>query len=565
LNKSALKDILLRFQFFAASALMLTLIQAPFDSAYLAWLALVPFILTCSPDAPKWRLVWTSYIVSLCYWLGNLYWIGYVTIPAYILFCMYLALYWPVLALCLRHFRNNTKIPLLIIIPLLFVGAEAWQGIIFTGFNWRLLGQSQYTNLRLIQIADIFGELGVSFLVALVNGLIAELLLQAGQHKILRPVNAAKIAIAAGFIIAAIIYGNRRIAQAEESFIYGPLIASVQPNVPSLIKESPDSAESTVAEMIERSNCCFEAGAKLVTWPETMVPASLNFEYLLMLHNPLDKPKEFHRLIAQHSKNKGYVLVGAHSVNIGLENLEPVIHEQFNSAFLYEPSGRQNPKRYDKIHLVLFGEYIPFKKSWPWFYDLILSLSPYDYDYNLTKGDEYTRFIIESDDKDYGFGVLICYEDTDATTTRKMVLPEPNGTKADWLVNISNDGWYVRYKDGKVLPSVELRQRTAISVFRAIENRISILRSVNTGISCLIDPLGRIKDGFIKGDLPQKAMDRQGVAGWFVDKVIIDKRLAFFTKHGQWFKACCATAMIIVIMSALGKTLGKHKSRSNNK
>jgi apolipoprotein N-acyltransferase len=544
---------------------MLTLIQAPFDMPYLAWVAIVPFILACSQDTPKWRLAWTSYIISLCYWLVNLYWIGYVTIPAYILFCTYLALYWPILALCIRHFQKNTKVSLLVIIPLLFVGAEAWQGIIFTGFNWRLLGQSQYKNLALIQIVDIFGELGVSFLVALVNGLVAELLLQAGKQQLLRTANGAKIILTAALVFGAIIYGNRRMTQIENVLEQGPMVASVQPNVPSHIKESPDSAESTVAELIERSNLCFEAGAKLVAWPETMVPVSLNSEYLGMVRNPLDKPKKFDSLIAQHSKDKGYVLVGAHSVNVGLKNLEPVIHDQFNSAFLYDPSGRQNPKRYDKIHLVLFGEYIPFKESWPWFYNLILSLSPYDYDYNLTKGKEYTRFIVESDDKDYGFGVLICYEDTDASVTRKMVFSESNNSKADWLVNISNDGWYVRYKDGQVLPSVELSQRTAISVFRAIENRISILRSVNTGISCLIDPLGRIQNGFQAGDLPRDAMERQGVGGWFVDHVVIDKQITFFTKHGQWFKGACAILMILTIMFTFRAMFIKDKSRSNSK
>ena len=564
MKKNGFKDILFRLQFFAASGLLLTLIQAPFDLSFLAWLAIVPFILACTPDVPKWRLVWTSYIVSLCYWLGNLYWIGYVTIPAYILFCMYLALYWPILALWLRYFRKNTRIPLLIITPLLFLGAEAWQGIIFTGFNWRLLGQSQYMNLRLIQIADIFGELGVSFLIALVNGLTAELLIQAGQRKLLRPVNAAKIAVVAGFIIAAIIYGSYQINQSRDFFEQGPLVASVQPNVPSLVKESPDSAESTVNELIEQSNLCFQAGAVLVAWPETMVPASLNQDYL-MLCDSQSKPKEFDQKISEHSKDKGYVLVGAHAFNVGFENLEYAIHDQYNSAFLYGPNGRQGFKRYDKIHLVLFGEYIPFKKSWPWFYNLILSLSPYDYDYNLTKGKEYTRFIIENDDKHYGFGVLICYEDTDAAVTRKMVMPEPDGPKADWLVNISNDGWYVRYKEDKVLPSVELSQRTAISVFRAIENRISILRSVNTGISCLIDPLGRIKDDFTAGDLPHETMRRQGVGGWFVDHVVIDKRLTFFSKYGQWFKATCATAIIIVIIFIFRKSFGKHKSRGNSK
>jgi apolipoprotein N-acyltransferase len=529
---------------------MLTLIQAPFDLSIFAWVALVPFILTCSPDVPKWRLVWTSYLVSALYWLGNLYWIAYVTIPAYVLFSLYLALYWPILALCIRYFRKNAKVPIFIVTTLLFLGAEAWQGIIFTGFNWRLMAHSQYKNLSLIQIADIFGELGVSFVVVIVNALVAELIIQAGNKKFLRPVNAIKTIGVAALIVAAIIYGNQQINRSRNHLKQGPLVGSVQPNVPSLVKESPDSAEDTVNELIKRSSLCFQAGAKLVAWPETMVPATLNDEYL-MLCDSFSNPKVFDNRIAEHCKDTGYVLLGAHAVNVGLENLEYVIHDQFNSAFLYEPTGKQNQKRYDKIHLVLFGEYIPFKKSWPWFYNLILSLSPYDYDYNLTKGTEYTRFTLKSDDKEYGFAVLICYEDTDAQVTRKMVMPEPDAAKADWLVNISNDGWYVRYKDGKVLPSVELSQRTAISVFRAVENRVSILRSVNTGISCLINPLGGIQDSFINGDLPKEAMERQGVAGWFVDCIVIDKRMTFFTRYGPWLKHGFAATMVIMLLSVI--------------
>ena len=156
---------------------------------------------------------------------------------------------------------------------------------------------------------------------------------------------------------------------------------------------------------------------------------------------------------------------------------------------------------------------------------------------------------MDSGEKKYHFGCLICYEDTDPEVTRKMVVDEEGSKKTDWLINISNDGWYVKFdKEGqKVTLSGELSQRTAISVFRAIENRISIIRSVNTGISCLIDPSGRLVDGYGAGDLPEKAMDRECVEGWFVDKIKIDKRVTFFSIHGKWpdiYAAGCFIALL---------------------
>ena len=137
------KGILTAAAGFLVSAGVLTLIQVPFDIGWLAWVGLVPFIVVCSPEANPWRLVWLSYLISLCYWLGNLYWIGYVTVPGYAGFCIYMGLYWPLLALSVRYCRTKWGSgPLLLVIPLIFVGAEAWQGILITGFNWRLLGHS---------------------------------------------------------------------------------------------------------------------------------------------------------------------------------------------------------------------------------------------------------------------------------------------------------------------------------------------------------------------------------------------------------------------------------------
>ena len=163
---------------FIASAVMLTVIQAPISWASLAWVSLVPFILACSPTAKPLRLALIAYLISLFYWLGNLYWIGPLTISGWIAFCLYTALLWPILALCLRYCRTK-KIPLFLAVPVLFVGAERLQGLFLGGFFWRFLAHSQYANITLIQIADIFGAAGVSFLIAMVNGLLAELIIAA--------------------------------------------------------------------------------------------------------------------------------------------------------------------------------------------------------------------------------------------------------------------------------------------------------------------------------------------------------------------------------------------------
>jgi len=297
--------------------------------------------------------------------------------------------------------------------------------------------------------------------------------------------------------------------------------------------------------MMKESQACFDAGAVLSIWPETMVLTTINREYVELCKEDT-RPMVYDETIGNFTENKGYVLFGSHSVDVDIIDNEVVLGDRYNSAFMYTPQGRQAEKRYDKIHLVPYGEYIPFKDSFPPMHKLGVVLSPYDYDYSLGKGDEYTTFKISDGEDDYRFGILICYEDTDPEVTRKMVVDDNGSKKADWLINISNDGWYVRYEGEKVLPSVELAQRAVITIFRAVENRVSVIRSVNTGISCVIDPAGRIRDGFKAGTLPERALDRQGVAGWLVDRVDIDDRVTFFSLHGSILKKICAVIFVIM-------------------
>lgn len=553
-----LKDNLRLFAAFGLSAGLLTLIQVPFGLGWLAWVCLVPFIFICGPKSPKWRLVWISYIVSLVYWLGNLYWIALVTIPAYVLFCMFLGLYWPLLALCIRYCRKR-GFSLLLTAGVLICGAEAWQGILLTGFSWRLLGHSQYANLTLIQISDIFGALGVSFIVAMVNGFIAEIFIDAKEVKKSQRAYILKTSILVCVIACTVVYGRWRIGQSDEFIEAGPVVGSVQPNVPSNVKELAESGGVILADLIKSGQKCFAAGAELVAWPETMVLATLNKDFL-EIRNPQSQSRKFHDLISEFVKDRGYVLTGAHTAVVGTVDLQYVITDKFNSAFLYQPDGQQYGKRYDKIHLIPFGEFIPFKDSIPFLYELVIKLSPYSCDYHLTHGREHTAFEIVSNGKSYRFGVPICYEDTDPRVIRQMTFDAKSGKRIHWLVNISNDGWYVRFRDNKVLPSVELSQRTAISVFRAVENRVSILRSVNTGISCIIDPLGSITDGYLAGNLPEQAMARQGMAGWFTDRITIDKRVTFYSKYGQLLDFIYAAGIIIVIIAGILEKVLKNKS-----
>lgn len=533
---------------FVLSAVMLTVIQPPIGLGWLAWVALVPFVLVCSPKANPKTLAVLAYLVSLGYWLGSLYWMVPVTWSGWLAFCLYTALLWPILVYGVRFCRIK-KIPLFIVVPILVVGAERLQGVFLGGFYWRHLSHSQYANISLIQIADIFGAAGVSFLVAMVNGFLAELIIAVRRGTVFKLGFLLKTVVVCGAVAGTLVYGQWRISQTDKFVEAGPMVASVQSNVPQSVKESHQAEEAIFNELMENSKASTAAGAELVVWPETMVQAILDkgvWPFLVSTENS----KLFDKALGEHAKNTAYLLVGAPGGRIGRRDDANIYLDRYNSAFFYKPDGTQAAEKYNKIHLVPFGEVVPFKKSFPWLYNLLMKFTPYDYDYTLAYGTEYTVFRMAGakgpETTAYKFAVMICYEGTVPAIARKFALDDWGRKRVDWLVNISNDGWFVRFKNSKVLPSTELAQHAAICAFRAVENRIAVLRSVNTGISCLIDTLGHVKNGFSQGNLPNKAMARKGMSGWFVDKMPIDRRVTFFSKHGQWLDFCCAGALVLV-------------------
>jgi apolipoprotein N-acyltransferase len=570
-----LKDNRITLLLMFASTVLLTVIHPPLNLSFLAWIAWVPFMLACRPSISVRRLIICAYLGGLCFWFGNMYWLVIVSFPGYIAFSIVQACYWPLLAISVR-FVLRKRWPLFLAAPIIFVGAEAIQGVMFTGFGWYYLAHSQYEHLQLIQICDIFGALGVSVLVAMINGLTVDWIVcksraaqaagsgpQSGRTiGRLAPSRYCWLATIAMVVLLAgsCGYGCFRLAETPQHLTEGPLLGSVQPNVPAWVKEEMSSGQKLLDDLIADSNQCFQAGAELVCWPETMILAPMNPQYLAMSVANSD-PSRYHKQIAEHSKDNGFVLFGAHTADIGIRDGDYAVTDQYNSAFLYRPDGTADPQIYHKIHLVPFGEYIPFREI-PWVYRLVMFFNPYDYDYSLAAGEKYTTFEIETDGQKYGFGVLICYEDTDSTVTRKLVLGQDGRKKVDWLVNISNDGWYVHFKDRQVVPMVELAQRTAISAFRCVENRVSIIRSVNTGISCLIEPTGKIRNGFAAGNLPDEPMARQGVAGWFVDCIPIDSRVTFFSRYGRWLDIGLGTGWSLILFLSI-YNLWKNRSKGN--
>ena len=571
-----MKNILLCALPFVASAVMLTVIQAPISFSLLAWVSLVPFILACSPDAKPRRLALVSYIISFCYWLGNLYWLIPVTIVGWIVFCLYTAALWPILALCLRYCRTK-KIPLFLASAVLVVGIERMQGLFLGGFFWRFLAHSQFQNITLIQIADMFGTAGLSFLIAMVNGLLAELILDARYSmldarclkSIFKISNFFKIGLVSSALVATIIYGRWRISQEDQCVKPGPYVASLQSNVPQSVKRTFESGEELFNGLMKHSKAAVQAGAELIVWPETMVQAILDTSIWPLLVSAEDN-KAFDNALKEHSRDTAFVLVGAYGGLIKQDDSDPYL-ARYNSAFLYRPNGQKDNSRYDKIHLVPFGEFLPFRKSCRWLYNILMKFTPYNYDYSLDAGSEYTVFEMAGHDREtqtYKFGVMICYEDTVPEIARRFALDEQDTKRLDWLVNISNDGWFVRFKDGKVLPSAELPQHAAVCTFRAVENRLAIVRSVNTGISCLIDSFGRIRYGFLAGSLPPKTMARTGMEGWLLDRIPVDRRITFFSKYGEWLGFCCEVCLILLIIVPLSKKIfrtRKYKTRSAGK
>jgi apolipoprotein N-acyltransferase len=522
------------------------------DAGFLAWVALAPWVVVVV-RARRSTVAWLTWPVWFVWWAVMVGWLRYATGPGMLALAAYMSAYFVAGAYLIRLFHRRLHVPAVAALPVIWVALEQVRGHLMTGFAWFFLGHTQHGYLSLIQIADTFGVPGVTFVVAAVNGLVVDLLtapiFQRRSMEVTRggPRLRRRVAISAAAVLALVaataVYGQFRLAQGRRAMTVGPRIAAIQGNIPQDIVLEGRSDAEIMAEHVGLTRPLLGGDIDLVVWPETMVPGVLNDEFLR--HTPGGPQAETVRLQIERSQSyrneivslarTGDVpfLVGAETRRDGGE-----FRRRYNTALLLLPDGRV-AATYDKMHLVPFGEYLPLKDVFPW----LIKLTPYDYDYTVTPGTRATVFPLGR----WRFAVAICFEDTVPEVPRELCYDPHEGKRVDFLVNISNDGWFQA--------SSELPQHLAICVFRAVENRVGIVRAVNTGISAFIDSNGRVVQ-----ELRVDGRSR-GVAGTLVGSVAIDRRVSPYSRHGEWFgwlvTGLTVTAAVVwMVWSAATRLIG---------
>ncbi len=585
---------------YSLSAAALTWVFPAWNIWPLAFVSLVPWTVATLRTTRAWLAHWLSFVAGFAFFLVALRWLMPVTGLGYVALCGYLAIYWTLAAWAIRTAHRH-KIAASWSLPVAWVACEYLRGVAMSGFPWLFLAHGLYGQLPLIQISDLAGAYGVSFLAAMCSGVIAEWLLKRwpapGVANLPTQRLVGTIACVALFAFA-LAYGYSRLLQADfenDESLRGPRVAVIQEDFP--LHSTPSKNEHPVVVLARYLSLAAQAAREkpdLIAFPETVWGAYQNIDFLDRERATVDAAHadtwwwgrqchravsafargdyeqvnqvlaDLERLLKQVNKPRDLprlpheggppvaVLVGSVSLELFPESTYPR-SKRFNSALFYDTDGAQRRERYDKRHLVPFGEVVPFRQArWLgldlhyWLYRPLNKLSPFSdggrVEYSLWPGDGRSTFAFDVGDRHYRFATPICYESTTPYIARGLTW-DGRKRRADFLINISNDGWF--------LHSHELPQHMAINVFRAIENRVSVVRSVNTGISGFIDPNGRIYSRVTDAQGRSFRYLEGGVVGYDIEQVPIDWRSSFYGRTGDWLPAICSLLAALLWLSAV--------------
>jgi len=477
--------------FSSISGVLLALSFPKTEISLFAWVAFIPLFFIFEANKAKQNISF-GFLTGFVFWFITIYWLKYVTWFGLIVLCIYLALYFSLFSF-LASLILKSKKSALFLIPAIWVVLEFIRANIFSGFGWALLGYSQYKNIFIIQFADLFGSFAVSFLVMLVNVFIFLLVKGIVLKKAFIP--RKQIALVLILFVLVISYAAFKLESKKSNSFYR--LGIIQGNIAQDKKWDSTLSGEIFAKYKRLTLKADNDDLDLIIWPETALSFYLNFE-----ENNIDKVK---KLMAGFKKP---ILAGAIVYK----------HDDFyNSALLFNT---RKLERYDKMHLVPFGEYIPFRKRLPILENIVNMVMPIE---DFKSGKDYTIF-----DVGFKFGVLICFEDTLGYLSRNLVK-----CGAQVLVNITNDAWF--------MDSSSPYQHLQASVFRAIENRTPLVRCANTGVSCFID-----KNGMIGSIVKDKQGKMIFVDGFMSDDVRIDKKqsLTFYNRYPFLFIGFCVLLII---------------------
>jgi apolipoprotein N-acyltransferase len=507
----------------ASSGFLLTLSFPKIGVSFLAWFALVP-LLAASRDLSVKNSFFFGLLTGLIHYLTLIYWLAhtmstyghlpfYVSLPVLFLLSFYLALY---IALFSTAVTGLCSSPLFLFFaaPMAWVSLEYLRSFLFTGFPWELIGYTQYKMLHVIQISDIFGVYGVSFCIVLFNTTLF-LIYLALTHKEWKGKNiGAKQAVSVAAVVAIILsavwgYGDQRIHQLHELTANCPSVkvAVIQGNIDQAKKWDPAFQLSSTLKYIRLSLQSKNRQPDLVVWPETATPFYFT------------KNDKLSKLVLSGIRETGAdFLIGSPAYDFKKDKVE-----YYNSAFLVDASGNILG-RYDKTHLVPFGEYVPLKKWLPFVGKMVEGVG----DFGTGEKGRTLKW------KNFRIGVLICYEVIFPPISRAMVQ-----NHASILINLTNDAWY-----GK---SSAPYQHFSMAIFRAVENRRSLVRAANTGISGFIDPSGRV--------LEATRIFKDAV---ITQKVSMLEMKTFYSKFGDVFAMACLGFCVFFIVFRVLKSRIRH-------
>jgi apolipoprotein N-acyltransferase len=509
------------------SAVLQVLVFPLPDFYWMSWFAVAPLMVgllrTHAPQALQIdagsRLVpadpaqgfLLGYACGIVWYGGTCYWVyatmnqygglnGFAAAGILLLFCLYLGLYHGAFGLLISLLarRSGVRWPL-VCAPFLWVAIELARTRI-SGFPWNLLGIAQVDHIPLSHIATITGAYGLSFEIMVVNVAMAAAFLvpRSRRNQLLGAALTAAVVLQAGRWLPPTQLPADRVARL------------VQENIPILqgADWTRDYFEQTVRELVDLSLHAGGSGslrAQLIVWPESPAP--------FYGSDPV-----FRAAISDMARAaNAWVLVG----NVGSRNANQSSQqttEIYNSASLVNPAGEWTA-RYDKIHLVPFGEYLPFKRVFGFAGGLTKEVG--DFSAGTSRQPLATA--------DSRLGVFICYESIFPNEVRQLA---KNGAQV--FVNISNDGWYG--------DSGAYAQHLKQARMRAVENARWLLRDTNTGVTAAIDPQGRL---FQRAD---RKVRTELDAGYALSNVT-----TFYTRWGDWFAYLCAIISAAAVIAGLAR------------
>jgi len=499
--------------FAGLSGILLVLGFPDINLSILSWVALVPLLVAIHDTGWKESLM-LGLVTGIIYFGGIANWIMvlhpystwfWVTL-GFVVLTLYLSTYVFVFTVSVNFITRfwllkaenwQLKAGYSFLVAVMWTELEIVRGHLATGLPWANLCHTQWENTPLIQICSFIGMYGVTFLIAMINGTIASFLIDIRGW---RPsLKAAVIPFA--LLIASFAYGWISLSRSPLMSNEKIKVAMVPGNIgqDEKMRSWGKDTEWIFDKYIRATQYAADTKPDIIVWPETAVPDFI-----------FPQSPELDRLKLLIPKWNAYFLTGTPSY----EGEYPDFRV-YNSAFLLSRTG-EVIDWYHKIHLVPLSEYFPMKRYLPKkLRDIVTGVSDFD------SGSRYTIFHAPP----ARIGVAICFESIFPQISRRFV-----NEGANVLCIVTNDAWFV----GTFAP----QQHFSMAPFRAVENRISVFRCANYGVSCIIDPWGRIS----------QKLEPASREGYIAGEVSLRPGGTFYTKTGDYFPwSCLAFALFLVV------------------